>query len=513
MKIFSEYRRKFIPVFTLLIAIFISIGFMLSVSRVSHAESGESDLSVSTLAPVYVVNPLYADIVSESDLNKFSGQTIDAETLNDATKCTTVAEMVSILRSAMVNRTESVVVYYELPGTSYSAQELINMESSVLDEAIVHTGKGNEGDYLKWAYSGLGMQISYGKTSGNTVGSFSYYFTYYTNASQESQVTSKVNQISSQLALSSASEIEKVTKVYEYVVSNVKYDRGSSNIKYSCYAAAINNSAVCQGYSLLIYRLLNDAGIDCRLIAGNTSSGSHGWNIVKINNLYYNLDSTWDAGKSSSNYSYFLKCDSNFKDHTRWSDYSSASFNASYPMSTADYKIDNLDSEEIESIKLKTESIVLKVGESKTIKLTTKPSDSKENVVFKSSKKKIAVVDDSGVVTGKKAGTCEITVSNEDGSIYDKCYVTVKSSKKVAVKSVKLSKKKLSLSVGSTYTLKVKIKPNSATNKKVVFKSSNKKIATVDKNGKIKAKKKGTCIITVKTKDGKKTAKCKVKVK
>ena len=69
------------------------------------------------------------------------------------------------------------------------------------------------------------------------------------------------------------------------------------------------------------------------------------------------------------------------------------------------------------------------------------------------------------------------------------------------------------LKKGKSIKLKATIMPSNADNKKVTWKSSNKRVATVSSKGKIKAKNKGTAIITVKTKDGKKTAKCKVTVK
>lgn len=72
----------------------------------------------------------------------------------------------------------------------------------------------------------------------------------------------------------------------------------------------------------------------------------------------------------------------------------------------------------------------------------------------------------------------------------------------------KLNKKKITLTVGKTYKLKVKKKP---AGKKVKWKSSNKKVATVSKKGKVKAKKKGKATITAKI--GKKKYKCKVTVK
>ena len=63
------------------------------------------------------------------------------------------------------------------------------------------------------------------------------------------------------------------------------------------------------------------------------------------------------------------------------------------------------------------------------------------------------------------------------------------------VKSIKLSNKKITLTVGQSKTLKATVKP-AGTNKKVVWKSSNKAVVTVSSKGKLKAKKTGTAVIT-----------------
>ena len=60
-------------------------------------------------------------------------------------------------------------------------------------------------------------------------------------------------------------------------------------------------------------------------------------------------------------------------------------------------------------------------------------------------------------------------------------------------------------------TVKLKYTITKKTYTIVTFKSSNKKVVSVDKNGKLKAKKAGMATITVKTANGK-TAKCKVTV-
>ena len=73
----------------------------------------------------------------------------------------------------------------------------------------------------------------------------------------------------------------------------------------------------------------------------------------------------------------------------------------------------------------------------------------------------------------------------------------------VKAKKVVVNKKSIVLKKGKKVKLKAKLKPANAT-EKVTFKSSNKKVAKVTKNGVVKAVKKGKCKITVKTASGKK---------
>ena len=86
---------------------------------------------------------------------------------------------------------------------------------------------------------------------------------------------------------------------------------------------------------------------------------------------------------------------------------------------------------------------------------------------------------------------------------------TQSSAKKV---TISLNKKKCTLQVGKTVKLKAKVKP-SKKKKKVTFKTSNKKVATVSKKGVVKGKKAGKTTITAKIKGTKKKAVCKVTVK
>lgn len=124
------------------------------------------------------------------------------------------------------------------------------------------------------------------------------------------------------------------------------------------------------------------------------------------------------------------------------------------------------------------------VGKKATIKVTKTKVTGK--VTFKSSNKKVATVNSKGVITGKKAGKAVITV--KVGKYTKKLTVKVKKP------SFKLVKSSAKLKKGKKTTIRVKAAPVS----KVTYKTSNKKVATVNSKGVVTAKKKGTAKITVK---------------
>lgn len=151
------------------------------------------------------------------------------------------------------------------------------------------------------------------------------------------------------------------------------------------------------------------------------------------------------------------------------------------------------------------------VGATCRLKATIFPSNaSNKAVTWSSSNKSIATVSSNGVVTGKKSGTVTIKVTSKSNKkISASCKITVKN---VIVSGVQLDKTNYEVVGGKKFTLKASVFPSNATNKGVTWSSSNKKILTVSAKGEVTPKKKGTAYITVKTKDGGKTAKCRVTV-
>ncbi|WP_270498740.1 penicillin-binding Tp47 domain C-containing protein [Blautia intestinalis] len=138
------------------------------------------------------------------------------------------------------------------------------------------------------------------------------------------------------------------------------------------------------------------------------------------------------------------------------------------------------------SITAKADSSVIYTKSKTTTKINVVKDGVTGNATFRSSNKKVATVSANGTVKAKKAGKVNITV--QVGNHKQVVKITVKKP------TMKLTKSSAKLKKGKKVTIKVKAAPVS----KVTFKSSNKKVATVSSKGVVKAKKKGTAIITVK---------------
>jgi hypothetical protein len=265
--------------------------------------------------------------------------------------CTSVDEAGLMVRELMKNRVETFTIYYSGDVDEDGIQQLVN---DIFEVAVQHTGNPTEGDYLEFQYGAIDpdgeFQVFY-YNDGHYEWTIPLKVSYYTTMDQETLVDKKVDTILQDLKIhETADTYEKIEKIYRYVCDNVTYDYKnlddeSYHLKKTAYAALYNGTAVCQGYTNLIYRLLLEAGIDNRIITGvgyNSGTGkyeAHSWNIVKLGDVYYNLDATWDSSNYAAHkeYYYFLESNANFADHFRDDEYTSDSFVSAYPMSESNY--------------------------------------------------------------------------------------------------------------------------------------------------------------------------------
>ncbi len=166
---------------------------------------------------------------------------------------------------------------------------------------------------------------------------------YIISEEQNKELEKAIADVVKGLNLDGKTEYQKIRIIHDYICNNVDYDyeHFNSNVKYmpmySAYAALIDGKAVCQGYASLFYRMCNEAGISSKIISGNGNGQRHAWNIVKIGDEYFNIDTTWDGQEEETYYDYFLKTESDFFGHSRDSEYASQDFNIKYKMTSSSW--------------------------------------------------------------------------------------------------------------------------------------------------------------------------------
>ena len=246
----------------------------------------------------------------------------------------TPAEAAAVLVEQLVNRDPSPSVYVDFSADDYANWTAV--AKAVVNAAFVHDGVPTHGDYVQNQYYTWGCKM-YPVTNNGFKGQIVYSFKYLDDAAQEEELGTAIEDLLNELDVWSLnSDLEKFTRVYTWITSNVTYDTKNLNdstylLKHSAYAALLNRTAVCQGYATLLYRLCLRMGIDCRYITG----GGHAWNLVKIDGLYYYADATWDARLHPANYAYFLVTRDNFTNHTVASDFVTEDWVAAYPSGSA----------------------------------------------------------------------------------------------------------------------------------------------------------------------------------
>ena len=162
-------------------------------------------------------------------------------------------------------------------------------------------------------------------------------------------------------------------------------------------------------------------------------------------------------------------------------------------------------------ISLSEYGIELFPGESATVTASVYP-DNAENkaIIWESFNTDIATVDNDGNVTAVAPGWTQIRAVTEENGYEAYCGVYVREK---PVSGVVLDKTSAELFVGDYLVLVATVLPENASNQKVTWHSDKSEVATVDRNGLVKAVGSGNATITVKTQDGSFTATCTLTVR
>ncbi|MDB5056075.1 MAG: Transglutaminase-like superfamily protein, partial [Bacilli bacterium] len=168
-------------------------------------------------------------------------------------------------------------------------------------------------DYLHYVYNG--MEYSY---DGISKATFKVHFL--ETKEQSSYVTTHAKEIDASLIKQGMNDFEKEKAIHDYIISHVAYDQTLSD--HTAYGALTKGTTVCQGYSLLAYRMLQEAGLPNKIAEGVAGGELHTWNVVQLNGSWYNLDTTWDDPvpdvKDRIEYTYFNLTDAQLRHDHSW---------------------------------------------------------------------------------------------------------------------------------------------------------------------------------------------------
>lgn len=161
---------------------------------------------------------------------------------------------------------------------------------------------------------------------------------------------------------------------------------------------------------------------------------------------------------------------------------------------------------EVKSVLVAANKLTIGLGEKVQLEAAVYPRNASDRkLTYKASNSNVSV-SKNGKITGKKRGTCKITVSASNGK-----KAVVKVSVKKKPKKVTLNARNKTLKVGKKFKIKARL-PKGTASQTLTYVSNKRAIADVSPDGKVTAKKRGSAVITVKTYNGKK-ASLKIQVK
>lgn len=108
---------------------------------------------------------------------------------------------------------------------------------------------------------------------------------------------------------------EKEKRLHDLLIGRIEYDKGA-DMNQSAYSALVEGKSVCAGYARAYQYLMQRLGIPCYYCTGYAGT-DHAWNIVALDDGYYNVDLTWDDTPGGE-YDYFNRTDQEYADtHVR----------------------------------------------------------------------------------------------------------------------------------------------------------------------------------------------------
>ncbi|MCR4715578.1 MAG: hypothetical protein K5656_00185 [Lachnospiraceae bacterium] len=150
---------------------------------------------------------------------------------------------------------------------------------------------------------------------------------------KEQALYDKAKEIVNDINANYSDDYDKEEAVHDYIIKNCVYQKNGKGDPeddiYTAYGALVNQTAVCNGYAEAMYLLLNACGIENEIVIGEADNDNHAWNVVKLEDKWYQVDITWDDPvpdiKDTAQHTFFNITDEAMAKTHSW-------INANYPV-------------------------------------------------------------------------------------------------------------------------------------------------------------------------------------
>lgn len=190
-------------------------------------------------------------------------------------------EFKKALSDGFYNRTQNINIIYK---GIIEDSDIIDAQSSIL----------NNDTYMNLCIDKCDCNVMINEDM--EISAINFICNYKTTKEEEAFIDKKVEEIISLLIYTDMTDDEKEKLIHDYVIYNVLY---SGEEEYgSAYGALYYGRTKCDGYAMLTHKMLKAAGIENIIVTNE----DHAWNVVKINDKWYHLDTTWDDRENDSSF-------------------------------------------------------------------------------------------------------------------------------------------------------------------------------------------------------------------
>lgn len=225
----------------------------------------------------------------------------DAQSLisNVSGTVTSESELVDLIHDSLLNLNTDVT--FEVSGNWFDADVLYRAVFDKVHDVYMIDAFGLYAYVASWTTNGAGNLV------------YSLQFEFIDDCSVDEirdmrqKIEDRCKEIVRDLDLANKTDYEKIVAIDQFLCDNVYYPNEPYIAQdHTPYGTLFSGRAVCEGYARTVKILCDLCGMDCYYVVGYCNNdpinGGHGWNLVKVDGDYYQLDVTWNDASASKDY-------------------------------------------------------------------------------------------------------------------------------------------------------------------------------------------------------------------